>query len=267
MSKTEKPVAPANSKSSHDQLIDVYKQLQVDSLSDLLKATEPRPPEYCMDEIDAVSEEKSVLPLIGEPADDSPQLLAPSNAPLLMMYVENNKALFDCSRSSPGLGFSDLRDNDRAIDRLTEDILELLIDEAITENAEVKLRRHICPHESPAGIVNADLSKHEEIYGIRTNYNAVNEYLLLLVDFLVENYASALLHSYNRGPQVCQASLIRALREYHSRYSEDATFLLLSDAEADKSDKDPSLEVLVEFRLLSDDVYEALKQEVIVVES
>ena len=146
---------------------------------------------------------------------------------------------------------------------LTEEVLELLVEEAINENAEIKLRRHICPHESPAGIAHADLSRNEEVYGIRTNYNAVNEYLLLLVDFLNENYASALLDIYNRGPQIDQISLIRALREYHSRYTEE-TNLLLSEADAEKTDKEVVIEQLVEFRLLSDEMYESLKQEVIV---
>ena len=267
-----------NKETSVDQyppLIDIYQHLKVDSSSDLIKNTEPECPIYQTDFIDEVNadsvEENSstVFQKIQERLTSikpDQERKTSENAPLLMMYVENTKALFDCmpeKRTPLSLGL--LKSSAVVLDKMIDETVDLLIEESIKEINDINFRRQICPEDSPPRFDDGDLSRNESVFAIKTNYNAVNEYVQLLVDFIMESFSNQVLENYNRGTQIDRRDMLRALREYASR-SQEETGLFLSDIDMDNKyfQEEPTVESLLDFRLLSDHVYECLKQEVIV---
>jgi hypothetical protein len=199
------------------------------------------------------------------------------NMPLLKKYIDPCHNLFDFPTSpKPQLFYQGVSQNDPEEDNLSElvsdDILDLLVEEAISEYQEVRLRKLVCPQETPRCLQDADKSKSrvDVVYGIRTNYNAINEYLTLLVDYLLDSFAERLIERFNSGVSYNPRDVIRILREKEiSLYSggqEQVDHISPEQAVQTKIDSLPLSfwQDLPITPFLEDDIYNSLRAEVMV---
>lgn len=131
----------------------------------------------------------------------------------LNLWTEKQPHLDAGENDELGQAFQDPADLEVTLGgQIAQDLMEALIEEAISEQQEIKFRLSVCPQDDQLK-VRDDISAIEAMYGIRTNLASVGEYLNLLVDFLIETQADELISKYNRGHEMDPLETIKILRE------------------------------------------------------
>jgi hypothetical protein len=148
-----------------------------------------------------------------------------------------------------------------------KEILADMVDEAVSDYQEIDFRNKICPEDAVLPLEIAEdrpVSGRDHPIGIRTNHIAIADFLTVLVDFIIENYAELVVQRYNAGVDVAPAESIKTLRQkeillFSSEAELESYTGFLTSAE--------SVEDLLQgldARLLDDAIYCALRCEMMV---
>lgn len=126
------------------------------------------------------------------------------------------KPVLDLSHAiSEELGFNEEMKTCR-IEFLSDAVTDLILGDLIDElQAESFWDKRILLDDDMEGHImgGGEGSEAETIYGIRTNYNAVNEYCNLLVKFIFDNFGEVVLKRINRTEKFDSSTELRLLRE------------------------------------------------------
>lgn len=157
--------------------------------------------------------------------------------------------------------------NEKA-DRVIEEIYDTLIDEALHENQEIQFRNQVCPEDDMLQGDSGEEYAYSDklpIYAIRTNQHAIAEFLTILVDFIVENYAEVIVQKFNAGADMNASDMIRFLREKEILlYANNDDQKQLTGFSSDENDLYDTIENFDSPRLLDHVIFKALRAEVMV---
>lgn len=183
----------------------------------------------------------------------------------------DNEEKFSAKQFPPDLKLAthNLKESRRAFltDTITDQIFNQVLDELLCEDfwdksdqsLEAEPSEPAYPLQIESRVLTTETSDAETVYGIRTNYNAVNEYCNLLIAFLTQNYSQIIITRLNKSPPINSEAELRSLRLRNERLQQQTQDWAPEEASTGE-ETPPGFSSMV----LDDSIFEELEEQILV---